>query len=103
MSLHIYLPFSDDAAAVGDQVQGQAAFGKGELLSPSHSGLLYLSIFRVGVYVQGDPSACSKPPVDIKMRVASSTQSLHLSGPTAQISSSSQREVWNKLMGHPVF
>ena len=23
--------------------------------------------------VQGDPSACSKPPVDIKMRVASST------------------------------
>ena len=25
------------------------------------------------VYIQGDPSACSKPPVDIKMRFTSST------------------------------
>ena len=29
--------FSDDAAALGDQVQGQAAFGKGNLTCTSHN------------------------------------------------------------------
>ena len=40
--------------------------------------------------------------VDIKMRVVSSIKSLHLSGPTAQISSSSQQNICPEYFSHPV-
>ena len=43
--------------------------------------------------VQGDQSFWDTDYVDIKMRVASSITSLHLSGPMAKISSSSQKNL----------
>ena len=48
--------------------------------------------------IQGDPAPCSKPPVDIELKLRFSIRTLY----KTKFSHQCQREVWKKVLDHPV-